>query len=106
MDGRRGPCRSDAPGRLDQHGTPRQRLAFAALTKADEVLRAGAQMPGRELGNLRGGGSKGQAGLGRGDVAPLLRDASKTGRIARGRNGDRAFAAAEEDILRRQTAVV
>src|ERR1700686_1642870 len=106
MDGRRRPGRPNATRRLAEPGAAGQRLALAALTKADEVRRAGAQVPRRELGDLRRGGSEGEAGLGRGDVAPLLRDAAEAGGVARGRNRDRAFASAEEHVLRRQASVV
>ena len=63
-------------------------------------------MPGCELSNLRRGGGEGKTGLGGVDVAPLLGNATQAGGITRRRDWDRAFAATNEDVLRRQAPVV
>src|SRR2546421_488692 len=73
---------------------------------ADGLRRVRHQVPGCELSNLRRGGGEGETGLGGVDVAPLLGDATQAGGITRRRDWDRAFAAANEDVLGRQAPVV
>src|SRR2546428_7896456 len=79
VDGRLWPRRADTTRCLHEYRAAGERLALATLSKADEVRLVRAQVPGRELSDLRRGRGEGESGLAGFDVAPLLRDANEAG---------------------------